>query len=216
LKLLGISNKKSLKEELEKDRQLFTKDIDLQNLSYIDTPNSIHHVLLAINVFIDGQEDLRFDFYNYENKKWTLEHIFPQTPEGIKNVLKEIDKNAIRDLLGEALDPSVDEVLKLEEREPHEKDIYYKALKQHPALNSLGNMCFLTDSDNSSNGNMFFNEKRENILRLIQIGSFVPKHTFDVFSKMFMGSDINQMTVWTKQDIENNFAHISSALKINS
>jgi hypothetical protein len=146
----------------------------------------------------------------------TLEHIFPQSPEGKKNVLKEIDKKAIRDILGEPLDPLVEEVLNLEEREEHEKEVYYKALKQHPALNSLGNMCFLTDSDNSSNGNMFFNEKRENILRLIQIGSFVPKHTFDVFSKMFIGADINQMTVWTKQDIEKNFAHITSSLNINS
>lgn len=216
LKLLCINEKNILKEELEKDRKNFIKDIDLQNLSYSDTPNSIHHALLAINVFIDGQEDLRFDFYNYENKKWTLEHIFPQTPEGKKNVLKEVDKNAIRELLGDPLDTLVDNVLKLEIREEHEKEVYYKALKQHPALNSLGNICFLTGSDNSSNGNMFFNEKRENILKLLQTGSFVPKHTFDVFSKMFIGADIDRMTVWTKRDIENNLVHITNSLKINN
>jgi len=216
LKLLSIDNKSKLLEVLETDRQNLIKDIDLKNLSYTDTPNNIHHILLSINVFIRGREDLKFDFYNYENKKWTLEHIFPQTPEGKNNILKDIDKSAIIDLLGKFLEPEVEKVLKLDKREEQEKDIYYKALKQHPALNSIGNMCFLTDSDNSSNSNMFFNEKRENILRLIQTGSFVPKHTFEVFSKMFEGADINQMTIWTKQDIENNLVHITSSLNIIS
>ena len=41
--------------------------------------NEIHRVLLALNVFSDGI-NLRFNYHRFIEEKWTLEHIFPQTP----------------------------------------------------------------------------------------------------------------------------------------
>lgn len=58
----------------------------------------------------------------------------------------------------------------------------------------------------------FFNEKRKNILERIQIGSFVPKHTFDVFSKMFANANTNQMSLWTIEDINAHKQHIKNTL----
>lgn len=157
---------------------------------------------------------MRFDFYNYENQKWSLDHIFPQTPEGKKNVLGKEDKKAIIDLLGKTITKDVKDVLALEIRTESEKDIYYRALREHPALNSLGNMCLLTGGDNASNGNKFFDEKRENILKLIRKGSFVPRHTFEVFSKMFSGASIEDMKVWTVTDINANLDHMIKSLNL--
>jgi hypothetical protein len=212
-KLLRLPSKSKLKEKLIFDKASVLKDLVLTDLSFDDSKYSIHKVLLAINVFVKGMEYVKFDFYSYKKNEWTLEHIFPQTPEGKDKVLLDKDKIVIIDILGDTLSEEVENVLALEKREEHQKEIYYKALKIHPALNSLGNMCFLTRSGNASNGNMFFNEKRENIMKLIQRGDFVPKHTIDVFSKMFKGADISNMTVWTITDINSNLSYISDSLE---
>ncbi len=102
--------------------------------------------------------------------------------------------------------------MSLETRSETEKEIYYKALKAHPALNSIANMCLLSDSDNASNGNKFFDEKRDNILKLIRNGSFVPKHTFDVFSKMFTDANTEKMKVWSNDDLQAHLVHIKNQL----
>jgi len=193
-------------------KESLLKDLDLSDLTYEDTPDSLHHILLALNVFIEGQDKIRFNFYEFEQQKWSLEHIFPQTPEGKKNVLKQEHKDAIRNILGDSISEEIDNVLLLEKRTDEQKQIYYKALQDHSALNGIGNMCLLSGSDNASNGNKFFNEKRDNILKRIQIGSFVPKHTFDVFSKMFENANTEQMNLWSIEDIEAHKQHIKSTL----
>lgn len=47
-----------------------------------------------------------------------------------------------------------------------------------------------------------FDEKRKAIRRRIASGSFVPRHTYEVFSKMIGNSDAD-LTLWSKADIEN-------------
>jgi uncharacterized protein with ParB-like and HNH nuclease domain len=214
--LLKNESKRRIEDDLKSKRENLLKGIKPSELSYSENNDEIHQVLLALNVFIEGQQSIRFDFYNYEKQKWSLEHIFPQTPEGLKKVLTEEGKNAIIDLLGETITQEVRDVLAKETRTDPEKEIYYKALNEHPALNSLGNMCLLTGGDNASNGNKFFNEKRENILKLIRKGSFVPRHTFDVFSKMFPNAAIEDMKVWTVVDIDANLKHIVDSLKLET
>ena len=210
--LLKINTKTDLINKLETDKKEFLKDIDLSELSYEETPNSLYHILLALNVFVEGQENIRFNFYEFEKQKWSLEHIFPQTPEGKANVLNQKHKEAIYKILGDTITKEVKDVLHLDKREDAEKQVYYKALKEHPALNGIGNMCLLSGKDNASNGNRFFDEKRINILKRIQIGSFVPKHTFDVFSKMFENADTNHMTLWSIKDIEAHKDYIKNTL----
>jgi hypothetical protein len=186
-------------------------NIDFNEISYEETPEKIHQILLHLSVFIKGQENTRFDFYQFEKEKWTLEHIFPQTPEGKNKILNNADKEAIKQILVNVSD-EVNNVLQLEVRTEEEKNVYYKALKEHPALSSIANMCLLTGGDNSSNGNKFFNEKRLNILSLIQRGSFVPKHTFDVFSKMFSDSNTESMNNWTISDFNAHLEYIKSSI----
>lgn len=212
--LLKIDTKTALIQNLKKNKEDFLKDLDLSGLSYEETPDSLHHILLALNVFIEGQENIRFNFFEFDRQKWSLEHIFPQTPEGKKNVLNQKHKEAILNILGNSITQEVKHVLQIEKRTDEEKQLYYQVLKEHPALNGIGNMCLLSGKDNASNGNKFFDEKRDNILKRIQIGSFVPKHTFDVFSKMFKNADTNQMSLWSIEDIEAHKAHIKSTLAL--
>ena len=77
--LLKIDTKLALIQKLDKDKEELLKDLDLGDLSYEETPDSLHHILLALNVFIEGQENIRFNFYEFYKQKWSLEHIFPQT-----------------------------------------------------------------------------------------------------------------------------------------
>lgn len=213
-KIIEVKTKTNLIKELYNTKELFFKGVNLKNISYDETPNTIHHILLALNVFIEGQETTRFNFHAFEQENWTLEHIFPQTPEGKKKILSKENREEIIKLLGDDIGKDVLRVLKLTERNEVEKELYYKALKEHPALNSMGNMCLLTGGDNASIGNKFFYEKRQDILKLIQKGSFVPKHTFDVFSKMFESADTDKMKVWTKTDIEEHTSYIKNTLNI--
>lgn len=63
-------------------------------------------------------------------------------------------------------------------------------------------MALLTKSDNSSNKNGMFDKKRQNIARRVSLGSFVPKHTYDVFSKLVSENMTPELNAWTERDIE--------------
>ena len=105
------------------------------------------------------------------------------------------------------------EIINKPERTAEEKEIYQTALKSLGSLNSIGNMCLLTDKDNASNGCGFFDEKRTNILQRIRQGSFVPKHTFDVFSKMVFEENPGDFERWTNENITNHTSAIKKAIE---
>ena len=90
--IFSSNNRSELTDKLKKTKSNLLSNIDFDTLSYDETPEKIHHILLAINVFIEGQDKIRFNFYEYEKEKWTLEHIFPQTPEGKNKVLMYVFK----------------------------------------------------------------------------------------------------------------------------
>lgn len=184
---------------------------NISSLMYDEDSDRIHAVLLALSVFPSGQYNGRFDFNAFSRQDWSLEHIFPQTPEGNKKVLTEQNKESIRDMLGD-LSEEVDEVLELPYRELTERVIYENALKEQGVIDGIGNMCLLARGDNSALGNGFFDEKRTAILRRIQQGSFVPKHTFDVFSKMF-DSASDDITFWSSKDIDSHANHIEKSIQ---
>jgi hypothetical protein len=115
-------------------------------------------------------------------------------------------------MLGKEVSSEVKEVLLKESRTMEEKKLYYDALKSIGILDSIGNMCLLTGPDNSSNGNLFFKEKRANVLRLIQKSSFLPKHTFNVFSKMIDGMNSSDLSIWTRDDIKSHEDFIANSI----
>ena len=104
----------------------------------------------------------------------------------------------------------VKRVLGLSVRTDDEKETYYKAL-QKTWVNSLGNMSLLTPPANSSNGCAMFKPKRDNVNELIQNGSFVPKHTFEIFNKVNILSD--SIVKWTKQDADNHLKYIMRTIE---
>jgi hypothetical protein len=191
-------------------RSLIPKDIEY--LSYNNKQDDeIHRVLLALNVF-SSNSSKRFNYHRFIVEKWTLEHIFPQTPEGKGKVLKEKDKEEIRKMLGDKITSKINKILNQDKRKQEEREIYETALQESKSLNSIGNMCLLTDADNISNGCGFFDEKRSNILARVRKGSFVPKHTFDVFSKMVLEKNTGDFERWTNDNIENHTLSIVSAI----
>jgi len=199
---------------------------DLNLLKYGSEYNTfIHRVLLALSVFETAKEkkEIRFDYYNFrENNKWSLEHIFPQSPEGMwrgkVQILTEEEKSEILKMIGEEYE-NIDEVkrvLSLPERTDEEKEVYYKAL-QKTRVNDLGNMSLLALPDNSSNGCGMFKLKRENVNEMIQNGSFVPKHTFEIFNKINVKSE--SLIKWTNDDSIKHFQYIENVitkLRINN
>ena len=50
---------------------------------------------------------------------------------------------------------------------------------------------------------------------MLQEGSFVPRHTFDVFSKMFEGSK-EDLSLWSLDDIKAHMKHIAKHMEVEA
>jgi len=210
--------KEKLLSELIKDRNKHLPE-NLIDLKYgNEYYTQIHRVLLALSVFETAKEktEIRFDYYNFRvNNNWSLEHIFPQSPEGewrgITHVLNEEEKEEILKMIGENYEgiAEVKRVLSFPVRDDESKAIYYNALHS-TGINSLGNMSLLTLPANSSNGCAMFQLKRVNVNEKIQEGKFVPKHTFEIFNKINIKSD--SIIKWTKEDADNHFQYIVTTI----
>lgn len=190
-------------------------EVDWSKLLYDATsPNEeIHRILLAVNVFnTDASKVNRFDFRAFKDHGWSLEHVFSQKPEGKNKVLSQDDKACIIDILGESVTEKLQKILIKTTRTEAEKEIYYEALQKHNLINSIGNMSLLTGEDNSSNSNGQFDTKRTNILELVRRGKFVPKLTFEVFSKIILPTPGN-LRNWSRTNIEEHADHIKNTIK---
>jgi len=202
----GNISKNKLKEDLLSHIKQMIDGKDIRMLSYGEDEDKmqIHRILLAINVFDiknNCTSEERFNFYEYIRNGWTLEHIFPQTPAGKGNTFSPDEVKLISDMV------DVEEERKkllylLNKQTMDESDKKNISQILSPVVNQLGNMCLLTSSDNASNGCNMFDVKRSNILKRIRKGSFVPKHTFEVFSKVIFESNPGDLQMWTIQNIE--------------
>lgn len=201
--------KDDIKTYLRKKRnEKFPENIE--NLNFNDNPKEIQNMLLALSVFRTGKnETIKFDFYSFAKYNWSLEHIFPQSPEGKGHVLTASEKEDVKTMIGNKMTDEILSILNQIERTENEKNLYYDLLKQC-GVNSIGNMTLLTLPDNISNGCDMFWKKRTNVMELIQKGSFVPVHTFEAFNKIVI--DSKQLTIWNKLDIENHTIYISSQI----
>jgi hypothetical protein len=207
-------------------------EIDTDDAEYGKTNGNIHKLLLFINVFgFDG----KFNFNDFSDKKWSLEHIFPQTPDFLPDELKAKDIELIFKLLSENWENElkIKYQLEVDEQEAqskvddiknklnsgscqlseNEKTLLYQVMNKNK-LNSIGNMALLSGGDNSSNSNGLFDAKRQNIVKLISRGSFVPPHTYDVFSKLLSDKMEPDLTVWTEDDINAHESWINERIEI--
>lgn len=180
--------------------------LEVARLNYEDHKDQITFILLALSIF-QGQEGGRFDFPAYQNEKWSLEHIFPQTPGGKGAQLTQEQEKAALDILtqneGNVLDEKTSaEIVQL--RNTGGDDQWKKIevlLKGEPILHGIGNLCLLSLGDNSAMGCGMFDEKRRVIRDRLARGSFVPRHTYEVFSRMIVG-ETGSLELWSKSDIE--------------
>lgn len=195
---------------------------NVDELEYGENDAEIHRLLFALSVFLN--ED-RFDFYSFQNEEWSLEHIFPQNPEDFPSELKKADIDLINSIIKskhKMLEKSDNHIVKsilfkLSKTEcilNEEEIIELCDLLESEKLNSIGNMSLLTRSDNSSNSNGMFNKKRHNITKRVSEGSFVPKHTYDVFSKLISEEMDPNLAVWTDRDIDSHRDWISEKLTL--
>lgn len=209
---------------LERAIEILPSEEEINNLDYDNSKDRsvIRITLLALSIFVDDKT-YRYNFYKHEEEKWSLEHIFPQNPKNLSNKLlsndivfvKEIFKHDntkidFNQLANE--DETADKVETIYNKlkdslnnkdsfslSTREKELLYKFIKIDK-LHSIGNLALLTSSDNSANSNGMFNEKRHKIVNRISNGSFVPKHTYDVFSKLIIKNG-NNINIWSEEDI---------------
>lgn len=218
---LELSTKTELTSFLRKKKSelLFGKNAEsddkealVKNLKYGDDDKQIHAVLLALSVFPENVTR-RFDFDSFKRQDWSLEHIFPQTPEGKGHVLTDDEKQNIKHILANDGEESeaIELLLKQASRTTDEQKVYVNAIRKTGTLDNIGNMCLLTGGANSALGCLFFDGKRQKILELIQRGNFVPKHTFDVFAKMIAGLDVD-LKQWSKKDIDAHAQYVASTI----
>jgi len=183
--------------------------VTVKELAYDDDNGHIQNILLALSVFRIQKSAGRFDFYAYHDEEWTLEHIFPQTPFGKGAKLTSAQEKAVYEILinnsGKIL--SANTVSEISQLQTHSEDPDNKKrqieeiLKRVPILHRIGNLCLLSRKDNAAMGCRMFDNKREMIRDRIVRGSFVPLHTYEVFSKMIVG-ETTGLEVWSKADID--------------
>lgn len=220
---------KTSNEEVLKDLQdyLLQKvnrtDEEINKLGY-KKYNETFFLLLAINVFPQNHttkgnfRNYRFDFYSFIDEQWSLEHIFPQKPNASNLNIKDDKKwvvQKIQDKINvlsntpedqntrDNYEELVQEIHTNEEIDSTKIDFLFEEIED---ADVLGNMALLSSGVNSALSNGFFNTKRKILLRKVNAGSFVPKHTIDVFSKMLeVKADVafdNSLTVWSMNDIK--------------
>jgi len=222
--LLGLPTKTEVKKRLFAERknilwpltQTQQENIEVKDLSYGESNEHIKFILLALSVFRDQEAESRFDFHAYHEEGWSLEHIFPQHPFGKGNNLTPSQEKVAFDVLIENEEEiltadTITEISKLKSdvneatnRQKRGNEIIEKV----PLLHQVGNLCLLRSDDNSAMGCGMFNDKRLIIRNRIADGSFVPRHTYEIFSKMIVGGGTS-LEVWSKSDIEAHQEEIS-------
>jgi hypothetical protein len=201
----------------------------LKNLKYYK-PNyeRTRRVLLLFNIFsyealLPG---MRFPFWRYKEEDWSLEHIHPQNPEGLKDIeeIREWLLEQGRILKGDPLIKEVETLQKqagsiVGEKIPQPFREKLKELGEQLVelldLHGIGNLALLDKKTNSSIGNKPFLLKRRQILeKSAESNTFIPLATRNVFVKYYT-KDIQdiQMHFWSSIDADDYEEAIEDRLK---
>ena len=183
--------------------------VSFGTLRYGEQDERIKSILLALSVF-QKESTGRFNFLAFARENWSLEHIFPQTPFGkgaelsaeqqivALNILLNHGQNVLNEQITDKITQLRDATGELNLKVEVEN-----LLKSEPILHKIGNLCLLSSKDNSAMGCGMFNEKRKVIRDLIDRGNFVPRHTYEIFSKMIVSDgDGDSLDSWSDIDIE--------------
>ena len=232
--------KASLRREIGKKIEA----ICLNELSYEERKHSegIHWVLLLHNIHqhIFTSEQIRFPFDLYTKEKWSLEHIYAQQSEPLRNreeqigFIEEHIATFRKDAFGgdEETSSLIDELegIRSQIQEPKKEDservsLFAKALELITAfevnqmgdtvpLHGLQNLCLLSRGVNSALSNRTFARKREVMREIVMTAAqeYIPMATRRVFLKYYSASPKDN-AYWRREDAEAYMEHIRSVCK---
>ena len=218
--------------------------ICLNELSYEERNHSegIHRVLLLHNVHqhIFTSEQIRFPFDLYTKEEWSLEHIYAQQSEPLRNreeqigFIEEHIATFRKDAFGgdEETSSLIDELedIRTQIQEPEKKEservsLFEKALELITAfevehmgdtgsLHGLQNLCLLSRGVNSALSNRTFARKREIMREIVMKATqeYIPMATRRVFLKYYSASPKDN-AYWRREDAEAYMEHIRSVCK---
>ena len=230
--------KASLRREIGKKIEA----IRLNELSYEERPADIHRVLLLHNIHqhIFTSEQIRFPFDLYTKEKWSLEHIYAQQSEPLRNREEQIgfieehiatfredafgDDEETSSLIVE-LESIRSQIQEPEKGESERVSLFVEALELITAfevkhmgdtvpLHSLQNLCLLSRGVNSTLSNRTFARKREVMREIVMTTTqeYIPMATRRVFLKYYSASPKDN-AYWRREDAEAYMEHIRSVWK---
>lgn len=227
--------KASLRREIGKKIEA----IRLNELSYEESHTDIHRVLLLHNIHqhIFTSEQIRFPFDLYTKEKWSLEHIYAQQSEPLRNREEQIgfieehiatfredafgDDEETSSLIAE-LEGIRSKIQEPEKTESERVSLFENALELITAfevkhmgdtvpLHGLQNLCLLSRGVNSSLSNRTFARKREIMREIVMTATqeYIPMATRRVFLKYYSASPKDN-AYWRREDAEAYMEHIRS------
>ena len=216
--------------------------IRLNELSYEESQADIHQVLLLHNIHqhIFTSEQIRFPFDLYTKEKWSLEHIYAQQSEPLRNreeqigFIEEHIATFRQDAYGDDKETSSlivrlegirSQIQEPKKEESERVSLFEKALELITAfevnqmgdtvpLHGLQNLCLLSRGVNSALSNRTFARKREVMREIVMTAAqeYIPMATRRVFLKYYSASPKDN-AYWRREDAEAYMEHIRSVCK---
>lgn len=178
--------------EVEKLKGPNKDGVFYEKLRYKSSNDLLSNHLLSLNVFPEHRSNsYRFDFFQYDNEKWSFEHISPQHPKSrvkisktsIQNVVDKINNSELEDEKKKKL---IERIQNEEFIDSAEISILYD---ENIDLDAMGNMALLGGGANSALKNNPYMAKRGILFDKMSQGYFIPIHTLNVFNKVLDTSD---------------------------
>lgn len=206
----------------EKMQEVIAKIDDLDYRQGRDDRQNIHALLLLANLqylINDESSNKYFEFNRFVLERWSLEHIYAQNSQSLKETIKTKDKNALKEWLEESkkyieskeLQKEITEFLnaidsdkidKSKGKLPNLLNKIDEDFKNSDSLHSIGNLSLLDRDSNAKLGNLIFSKKRKEIEQLGKEDKLIPILTEKVFDKSIGDLDISNKNVFSKKDRE--------------
>lgn len=183
---------------------------DIRELcNYSSSNYRLQNLLLSFCVFPDGEDDkYRFDFVAYNREHWSFEHISPQNPKNTVRIDKVAQSNVIEKIKNSSIKENKKKELieKIRNDESIESESVSLLYDPDIDLDNMGNMALLSGRANSSLKNNPYIAKRSILFDMRNKGQFIPRHTIDIFNKVYHNESDPQfnfdLTKWNQRDVE--------------
>lgn len=183
---------------------------DIRELcNYSSSNYRLQNLLLSFCVFPDGEDDkYQFDFVAYNREHWSFEHISPQNPKNTVRIDKVAQSNVIEKIKNSSIKENKKKELieKIRNDESIESESVSLLYDPDIDLDNMGNMALLSGRANSSLKNNPYIAKRSILFDMRNKGQFIPRHTIDIFNKVYHNESDPQfnfdLTKWDQRDVE--------------